>query len=489
MTDKTCNVAFLSSGNSAPSIFGEACLQAMRYPTRFGVKKRLCLAASALALAPTAAMASPPTLQDIIGDPEWLTLSGSSRMRYETLEGQPRAGLNATDEQLALRTIITAQVDLQAIKVNAEVHDSRAWLTKPGGAVSANEVNAFELVQANIAGDVTLNGGAKLSLQLGRMTLGLGSRRLVAADDYRNATNGYTGLRADLRTKGGLAATAIYVLPHIRLPDDLPSIKAQQPKWDRESFDLQLWGGLVSHTGFVRHLTLEAGYFGLLERDWPGRVTRQRNLDSFSARLIRDPRPGKVDFELEGIYQSGTVRASASTSAAILSVSAWFVHADAGYSFPGAAKVRLSLEYDRASGDEPSGKFGRFDTLFGMRGADLALSGIYNAIGRANISAVGVRLEKGLAGRWEGFITYKPMWLASQTDSFSTTGVRDLTGSAGNFAGHQVELQLRYWLVPKFLRAQLNAANLSKGRFLRTAPNAVTNADTRYVATTISVHF
>jgi hypothetical protein len=81
------------------------------------------------------------------------------------------------------------------------------------------------------------------------------------------------------------------------------------------------------------------------------------------------------------------------------------------------------------------------------------------------------------------------MWLASRTDSFSTTGVRDLTGSAGNFAGHQVELQLRYWLVPKFLRGQLNAVNLSKGRFLRTAPNVVTGADTHYVATTISVHF
>jgi len=44
-------------------------------------------------------------------------------------------------------------------------------------------------------------------------------------------------------------------------------------------------------------------------------------------------------------------------------------------------------------------------------------------------------------------------------------------------------------LVPKFLRGQLNAVNLSKGRFLRTAPNVVTGADTRYVATTISVHF
>ena len=430
------------------------------------MKTRLCIAASALALAPAQAMAAPPTLQDILGDPEWVTLSGSSRLRYEALEGQPRAGLDATDEQLALRTIITAQVDLQAIKFNAELHDSRAWLNNPGGALSANEVNTFELVQANITGDVSLGSGAKLSLQLGRMTLGLGSRRLVAADDYRNATNGYTGLRADLRTKGGLAATAIYVLPHIRLPDDLPSIKAQKPQWDRESFDLQLWGGLVSHSGLVRHLTLEAGYFGVLERDWPGHVTRQRDLDNFSARLTRDPRPGKIDFELEGIYQSGTVRASNSTSAAILPVGAWFVHADAGYSFPGAAKVRLSLEYDRASGDEPGGKFGRFDTLFGMR-----------------------RLEKGLASRWEGYFTYKPMWLASRTDSFSTTGVRDSTGSAGNFAGHQVELHLRYWLVPKFLRGQLNIVNLSKGRFLRTAPNAVTGADTQYVATTISVHF
>jgi len=453
------------------------------------VKTHLSIAAGVLVLAPAQAMAAPPTLQDIIGDPAWVTLSGSSRLRYEALEGQPRAVLNATDEQLAQRTIITAQVDLQAIKVNAELHDSRAWLTKTGGAVSANEVNTFELVQANIAGDVSLGSGAKLSLQLGRMTLGLGSRRLVAADDYRNATNGYTGLRADLRTKGGLAATTIYVLPHIRLPDDLPSIKAQQSHWDRESFDLQLWGGLVSHTGLVRHLTLEAGYFGLLERDWPGRVTRQRDLDSFSARLIRDPRPGKVDFELEGIYQSGTVRASGSTRAAILPVRAWFMHADAGYSFPGSAKVRLSLEYDRASGDKPGGKFGRFDTLFGMRGADLAQSGIYNAIGRANISAVGVRLEKGLANRWEGYFTYKPTWLANRTDSFSTTGVRDTTGSAGNFAGHQVDVQLRYWLLTKFLRLQLNAANLSKGRFLRTAPNAVTAADTHYIATTISVHF
>ena len=68
------------------------------------------------------------------------------------------------------------------------------------------------------------------------LSLNLGSRRLVAADDYRNTTNGYTGLRADLKTRGGLTATAIYVLPQIRLPDDLPSVLDQDVRWDRESF-------------------------------------------------------------------------------------------------------------------------------------------------------------------------------------------------------------------------------------------------------------
>jgi hypothetical protein len=33
--------------------------------------------------------------------------------------------------------------------------------------------------------------GSKLGFQAGRFTLNLGSRRLVAADDYRNTTSGY----------------------------------------------------------------------------------------------------------------------------------------------------------------------------------------------------------------------------------------------------------------------------------------------------------
>ena len=119
-------------------------------------------------------------------------------------------GLRDEDEQLDLRSTLFAEYDAGVVRIGGELYDSRAWLTEPGSAVSANEINTLELVQAYLAADFddALGEGSKASAQFGRMTLNLGSRRLVAADDYRNTTNGYTGLRADLKTRGGLTATA-----------------------------------------------------------------------------------------------------------------------------------------------------------------------------------------------------------------------------------------------------------------------------------------
>jgi hypothetical protein len=155
----------------------------------------------------------------------------------------------------------------------------------------------------------------------------------------------------------------------------------------------------------------------------------------------------------------------------------------------GNTKLRLSVEYDRASGDAPGGRYGRFDTLFGMGRADLAPAGIYNAIGRANIESVGLRAEIAPSSRWDAFATYRLMWLAEKTDSFSSTGVRDPAGASGSFAGHQFDARIRYWLVPNLLRAEINAVWLAKGRFLETAPNAPTTGDSHYLATALSATF
>jgi hypothetical protein len=446
-------------------------------PARLTCLTFLCLALPGAAYA---ADAPPP-----------FKLSGSVRLRYEAIEGQARAGFDSSDTLTNIRTQILAEYDADTIRLGAELFDSRVYGADPGTPVTTNEVNAVELVQAYIATDIAnpLGGGTKLSLMAGRFTLNLGSRRLVAADDYRNTTSGYTGVRADITAPGGVRATMIYTLPQVRLPDDAASLRDNAVRIDRENFDLVLWGGLVSKAKAIGPAMAELSYFHLGERDAPGRPTRDRSLDTFGARLIADPAAGAFDYEIEAIYQRGHISRSLAPDASAQEVSATFFHADAGYSFAGSWKPRLSVEFDRASGDKSGGRYGRFDTLFGMRRADLAPAGLYNAVGRANITTPGVRLEATPSRRIDWFAVYRAMWLASDEDSFSTTGVRDPSGRAGDFAGHQVEGRVRYWLAPSRLRFEVNALLLAKGRFLRDAPNAPPKRTTRYASFNLTASF
>ncbi len=434
---------------------------------------------------------SGPLLHAAIGAPDDLVISGSLRGRYETMDGQSRAGFGASDELYSIRSTLLAEYRGDGLRIGAEMFDSRAYGSKPGSAIGTSEVNTFELVQAYVGADLIapFGAGSKASVQFGRFMLNLGSRRLVAADDFRNTTNSYTGGRVDLRLRGGVAATFIYTLPQMRRPDNLAAILDNKQQVDRESFDLQLWGGLLTKARAIGPAMAEIGYFRLREQDTPGRPNRSRNLHTIDARLIRDPAAGKIDGEGEIIYQIGSVRASLAPTARPLDVSAWFLHLDSGYSFPGSLKARLSMEYDYASGDGSGRSYGRFDTLFGMRRADFPPSGIYAQIGRANISTPGVRLEIAPTPRLDAFMVYRAMWLADRTDAFSTTGVRDPNGRSGSFAGHQIEGRARYWLIPRILRGEVNAAWLDKGRFLKTAPNAPRTGNTTYGAFAMTASF
>ncbi len=425
----------------------------------------------------TVSLVSAPALAE-----EDLTLSANTRVRYELIEGQPRVGFNDSDNLLNVRTIVTGEYRTGNVRFGAELYDSRVYGGDIGTPITTNEVNTLELVQAYIGYDApnAFGSGTKLNLQAGRFTLNLGSKRLVAADDYRNTTNGYTGVRADVGLANGVSATLIYTVPQVRLPDNRSDIVDNRVKFDRESFDLVLWGGLVSKKLASKRDTIELSYYHLGERDSPNLVTRDRSLDTFGLRFYRDAAPNSIDFESETIYQSGSVRASTAATAAKLNVSAWFTHLELGYTFRHAWSPHVSFELDYASGDGRDRKFSRFDTLFGMRRADLAPAGLYNAVGRSNLMAAGVRLEVIPTKRLDAFAAYRPLWLASRFDSFSTTGVRDATGSAGRFAGHQIEARLRYWLIPKQLRLEWNGLVLAKGRFLNTAPNAPDNGNILY---------
>lgn len=411
-----------------------------------------------------------------------LTLSASTRLRYETIEGQPRAGFNQSDDLFNIRTIVTGEYRTGRLKLGAELYDSRVYGGNAGTPITTGEVNTLELVQAFVGYDIpdAFGPGTKLGVQAGRFTLNLGSRRLVAADDYRNTTNGYTGLRADLGLSDDLAATLIYTLPQVRRPDNRPDIVDNRVRFDRESFDLVLWGGLFTKAFADKRGAVELSYYHLEERDTRTLATRNRSLETVGLRLSRDPAAGRADFENETFYQFGSIRASLAPAATKLDVSAWFTHAEVGYTFEHPWSPRIAFEFDYANGDGRGGKFTRFDTLFGMGRADLAPAGLYNAVGRANIVSTGLRVEATPTKRFDVFATYRPLWLASRYDSFSTTGVRDVSGNSGRFAGHQVETRVRYWLIPKRLRLEWKGLLLAKGRFLHDAPNAPPVGNTIY---------
>ena len=422
---------------------------------------------------------------------EALDLSGSVRLRYETIEGQLRPGFNRDDDLFNIRTTLRAAYAPGPLHVVGEIYDSRVDGENARTPVGTSEVNTLELVQAYVGADLpdALGAGSKLTVDAGRMLLNIASRRLVAADDYRNTINSYTGVRAEFSTLAGWRGTLIYVLPQTRLPDDLPSLRRGDIHFDRESFDTVIWGGTVSRAKTLGSIAAEASYYHFGEDDAPGRPTRNRSLDTYGGRLFRDPKPGSWDIEVESFRQTGSLRASTAANAAQLGVRAWFLHADSGYTFTGGWKPRLSIDFDLASGDRPGHHFGRFDTLYGMRGADFSPSGIFASIGRANIVSPGVRIEATPSKRTEWFFSYRPMWLEAATDSFSTTGVRDATGASGSFAGHQYDGRLRYWIVPAALRFEVDGVLIANGRFLMDAPNGSPRHTAKYLSLNLTSSF
>lgn len=455
-------------------------LAAARHCRRHAV----CSAATAAAL-----LGAGPALA---ADEDGFHINANTRLRYEAIGGQARAGFNPADELVNLRTIVHAEYDRRPLKFVVEVWDSRTWGANAGTPLSTGEVNAVEPVQAYVAADLgaVLGNGTRLAVQAGRFTLNIGGRRLIANDDYRNTTTGLTGVSADLAAPGGIRATALYVLPQTRLPDDFRGLDDARVEWDKESFSQVLWGAIaakrINRAAAPQAISAEASFFHFGERDAPGRPTRNRSLNTAGLRAFADPRAGAWDWEAEGMYQWGETATSLAAGAPLVPVSASFVHARLGYTFKTRWQPRLAIEFDRGSGDHPGGSYGRFDTLFGMRRADFSPAGLYNAVTRTNLVSAGARLEVTPSKRTDGLLTYHALWLADGADAFASTGVRDATAGSGAFGGHQIDARLRWWLMPKRLRFEADAVLLFKGLFLREAPNAGPERTTRYVSLNIT---
>lgn len=447
---------------------------------------------SLLAIAAAATLASgcayaadgPGTLYEALGSPDNWKISGSIRARMEGLSDQFRpAPAPHEDQFLSFRTNLFAEYDAGPLRIGGELFDSRGYLEKKTSTVGTTEINAFELGQAYLGFDIgdRLGAGTTSDLTVGRFTMDDGSRRLVARNQFRNTINAFTGARFQLQDKAKDKLVLFWTMPQVRLPDDTSSIQDNQVEWDRESTDLQFFGGSFTKAG-VFGGSLEVYGYGLIENDSPHLATRNRHLFTPGVRLARKPRMGLFDYDLEGVYQTGHERGTTSAKdVKNLDVSAYFIHLEVGRTFDMAWSPRIALQYDLASGDGSNpNTYNRFDTLFGARRGEYGPTSLWGAVQRSNLNSPAIRLEVTPSKRWDGFMAIRPLWLQSATDSFANTGVRDASGHSGKYAGEQLEGRARLWIVPGQLRLETGAAWLFKSGFLKDAPNAPDDGNSKY---------
>ncbi len=423
--------------------------------------------------------------QTALGLPDWLVVRGSFDARYESLDKRLRAGENGSNQGLFVRTLLSMTVRDTFLEASAEIIDARVFGEPDDARTTTGQVDTAELLQGYIAGRFgdAFGKGDQLRVQLGRHTMDVGSRRLVARNVFRNTINAFTGVNAQWASAGGAKVRAFYTFPVQRLPGngDIPLLQDGTPEFDEERSAVRFWGLHAALPEALAGGDFEAYLLGLDESDASDLATSDRDLNTIGARWLKKPAAGDMHWELESAFQFGESSAG-SGATELLDHRAYLHHATLGYTFPGEESVRLEGLFDIASGDRDPGDGNneRFDSLFGIPRNDFGPTGIFREIARANVVSPGVRALFSPRPRWDVMATLRFNYLASDRDAWTTTGIVDPAGNSGSHIGDLSEVRIRYQLVPDSVRLEFGAAYHAAGSFAKEAPNGNGGRDALY---------
>jgi len=451
----------------------------------------LALATTRLAAAQPApeVEAKPWRIDRAIDAPTWLRLGLEQQSRFEHLSADFRS--KATDDATAfsMRTLASVEASLDSAVAGIELEDSRAYASE-ATELNTTLVDPLEILQAYVGvrrNNLILDKDA-FEARVGRLTIDLSTRRVVARNRFRNTINGFTGVDAKWTSPQQHVARAFVAVPVTRLPADAGGLRDNAIDLDEESTDALLWCGYYGSPKLALGSHAELYVVGLHERD--GDVaSRNRQLFTIGARWYRKPARGTVDFEVEVLPQLGKSRATTATEdTANLDHRAVTTHVELALSPAMPWQPRLALLHDYASGDrDPAdGSTERFDPLFGARRFDFGPTGIYGPFNRSNVQSPGVRASITPSPRFDAFVGYRLFWLAARSDAWVAASVRDAMGDSGSFVGEHLEVQLRWSPLPKNLAIEGGAAYLRRGRFARSAPDT-REANPAYVYTQLTV--
>jgi hypothetical protein len=415
-------------------------------------------------------------------------LGGSQRTRHESLDGQFRAELDATDRALALQTSVHFDWRRANLQAYGEIVDARAALNDAGSYLSTSGVNTLEPVQAYVAWRHRSSAkfGGESTVRAGRMTLDVGKRRFLARSRFRNTVDSFAGLDWEWRAADGRALRAFYLRPMNPLPGDDPALLDDDFELDRGMRRNELLGVYYQVPPFQDDSAVELYAFEhrLRPTDDP-LFEADMAVDHLTVgtRLYRAAQPGRWSYEVETALQRGTSgNVVNGVDRSDLKHRAHFLHAEVGYQTDGPWLLNVVLQYDLASGDKDPGddRNERFDTLYGDRSFEFGPTGIYGIIARANLRSPGVRVTFRPRPRWRCVVAYRGVQLDEPSDEWGGSDYADPSGASGRAVGRHLETNFAWDAIEDRLTVEAGISRLAAAAFPARVAGPAFNGDPRY---------
>ncbi|HLG54068.1 MAG TPA: alginate export family protein [Vicinamibacterales bacterium] len=381
--------------------------------------------------------------------PSWLRVRGEFRERVEGF--QSGGFVDGRDDTYALsRVRVNATVTASKhLSFQANVQDARV-AKKQVGPTTAPFRGPFDL-RAGFAdiGDAM----APMAFRLGRQELAFGEQRLLGHLAWVNTGRTWDAARVILRAKGFQAD--VFGASLVRsLPDG----------FDKSGNGNRLAGVYATTPKVVPQASVEPFLF------WRRDVNLRSELGTIGD-LAQTTMGVRVAGKLPAYFDYGVEMAMQRGSLAADSVNAWAGHWQIRESLPGRGAVKLTSEYNFATGDDnpTDGSRRTFDQLYPTGHDKLGLA---DQVGWRNVHHLREGFEFLPFKATPLSVNYHSWWLAERADGlYAASGAllaRVVGGAASSHVGQEVDVQISRALTPQIQIAG-GYAHIFTGAFLEQA--------------------
>lgn len=443
---------------------------------------------------------------DALADIDWLDIGLEYRARYEHRDNDFRRAQENIDDPILLRTraYLGLKNILDPFRFAVEVQDSRRNHSDYTRSNDTRDVDKADVLQAylelyykeSIFGKDDLGNSRPFWVRGGRLAWESLDRRLIARNEWRNTTNTFQGVRANIgEKKNDWQLEAFAVQPVQRFTDQLDEVDHAQ----------NFYGVIGDWRRWSEYVTIQPYYFLLkqngdkVEYDTNGNTYSDRGVYTAAqqnqAKIDREIHTGGIrvfgvlpgtqwDYDASYVKQWGHQQRFISNAIGYINVDhdAYAYNAEVGYSFKQHPwKPRFSASYGVATGDKTTASGSdfsnnqRFDRLFGF--ARPWSNNDY--IQMENIRTPKIRVEFDPQVPYlsnvkvdTGFSWYR---LDDATDRWNAgANLRDRTGNSGRDLGKEFDLRVRFPL-NQYASLNLGYAHFWAGDFVKSAVQIASN--------------